>query len=117
MTKYSETISIAATSAGVAGNITVPTGAVLTGINLSGTNAAAAVVLKKVSIAISGLPVIAYVPSAIAIGSTNGVAIAMCKTPMIRLPRINVGSAQNVIVTLTSTANMTFQVGLMWEAA
>lgn len=117
MTKYGDTVSIAATSAGVAGNITVPMGAVLTGINLSGTNAAAAVVLKRVALAIVGLPLIAYVPSMLAIGSTNGVAIAMCKTPMIRLPRISVGSAQTVAITLTSTANMTFQVGLMWEAA
>ena len=117
MTKYSETVSIAATSAGVAGSITVPIGAVLTGINLAATDAAAAIVLTQVKITISGLPVIAYVPSIIVIGSTNGVSIAMCKTPMIRLPRINVGSAQTVTITLTSTANLTVQVGLMWEAA
>lgn len=115
--KYSDTVSIAATTAGVAGSITVPMNAILTGINLAATDAAAASVLSRVQVAIVGLPVIAYVPSIIVIGSTNGVSIAMCKTPMIKLPRISVGSAQTVVITLTSTANLTVQVGLMWEAA
>lgn len=116
MTLFSDNVSIAATSAGVSGTITVPMGARLVGINLAATDAAAAIVLSSVGIKWTGQEELKYVPQIIVIGSTNGVSIGATKTPMIRLPNLTVSNTNTVTITLTSTANITVVVGLMWIA-
>ena len=116
MTIYSDVVSIAATTAGVTGTINVPQGAKLIGINLSATDATAAIILSELAIYWPNSNVYKYVPGIIVVGSTNGVGITMCKTPAIRLPNLDVGGANQITIKLTSTANITVSVGLMWIA-
>ena len=115
MTLYSDSVSIAATTAGVAGTITVPMGAKLVGINLAYFSATAAVP-TKVNITWQNAPQpFNYVPNVMSMLGTSGGAMCMGATPTIPL-NIVTNTANTVTITVTSSANLTVQVSLMWEA-
>jgi hypothetical protein len=116
MVLYSDSVSIAATTAGVAGTVNVPTGAKLIGMNLAYFSATAAVP-TKVSIAWQGCPRnLDFVPNVMSMLGTSGGAMSMGATPTIPLNIVLTG-ANTVTVTITSSGNLTVQVSLMWEAA
>lgn len=116
MTLYSDTVSIAATTGGVAGTINVPTGAKLIGMNLAYFSATAAVP-TKVSINWQNSPRnFDFVPNVISMLGTSGAAMSMTPTPTLPL-NVSVNSANAVTITVTSSGNLTVQVSLMWEAA
>jgi hypothetical protein len=111
---YSDSVSIAATTAGVGGTITVPAGAKLIGMNLAYFSATA-VVPTKVSITWQGSPRnFDFVPNVMSMLGTSGGAMCMGATPTIPL-NVVVNSANTVTITITSSGNLTVQVSLMWE--
>lgn len=113
---YSDTASIAATTAGVSADIKVPTGAKLVGINLAYFSATAAIP-TKVSIAWQNSPRnLDFVPNVMSMLGTSGGSMCMAPTPTIPL-NIAVVSANVVTITITSSGNLTVQASLMWEAA
>ena len=118
MTLYGDVVSITATTAGVSGTITVPMGARLLGLNIAGTENAAAVVISSVEIKWTGLQSpIKFVPNIVSCVEANGSGVGTCKTPMIDLRKLPpVSNTNTVTITITSTANITVEVGLMWVA-
>lgn len=116
MTLYSDTVSIAATTAGVAGSINVPIGAKLIGMNLAYFSATGALP-TKVNITWPNAPQpFNFMQNAISNLGTSGGANCIAPTPSIPLG-ISVANANTVTITVTSTGNLTVQVSLMWEAA
>lgn len=115
---YGDVVSIAATTAGVAGTITVPMNAKLLGINVAATGTTASAILSKVELTWPGLQTpIKFTPSTLMVDSTNGPGFGACETPFIDLRKLpNVKGTNTVTITLTSTANITVKVGLMWTA-
>jgi hypothetical protein len=118
MTIYGDVVSIAATTAGVSGTITVPLGARLIGMNLAATGTVG-VGITSVEVKWPGLQSpIKFVPNLLVMSTTNGAAIATCKTPFIDLSRLPpVVQTNTVTITITTTGNETVEVGLMWVAA
>ena len=114
MTLYSDVVSIAATTSGVSGTITVPMGARLLGLNIAGSIA----IISSVEIKWTGLQSpIKFVPNIVFCLGANGSGVGTCKTPMIDLRKLPVVSNTNTVtVTVTGTANITVEVGLMWVA-
>lgn len=121
MTLYGDVVAISATTAGVSGTITVPMGAKLLGLNIASNVAGGAAlgIVSYVEIKWTGLQTpIKYVPSMVQLGSTNGSSLSMCKTPFIDLrPLPPVAQTNTVTITVTTTANIAVEVGLMWVAA
>lgn len=116
MTLYSDVVSIAATTAGVAGTIQAPVGARLIGMNLAATGTAG-VVVTKVNIAWPGLSQpMSFVPSMLVVPTTNGAAVGTCKSPLIDLTKLPPVGNNTITVTVTTTGNQTVEVGLMWVA-
>jgi hypothetical protein len=116
MTLYGDVVSIAATTSGVSGTITVPMGAKLLGLNIAGTTGAA--IISSVEIKWTGLQTpIKFVPNIVICVGANGSGVGTCKTPMIDLRKLPaVSNTNTVTVTVTSTGNFTVEVGLMWVA-
>jgi hypothetical protein len=115
---YSDVVAITSTTAGVSGTITVPTGAKLVCLNISGQ--LATFVISKVNISWQGLAQpMSFVPNMMALYGTNGAAIGMCNTPLIDLTKLpSVGTQNTVTITITSTGTVTgLEVALMWVAA
>lgn len=117
MTLYSDVVSIAATTAGVSGTITVPMGARLLGLNMA-LVAADPIVITSIEIKWAGLQTpIKYVPSLTMNVGANGSGNAICKSPLIDLRKLPaVANANSVTITVISTANQTVEIGLMWIA-
>jgi len=117
MTLYGDVVSIAATSSGVSGTITVPMGARLVGLNLAGTTTTG-IVISSVEISWTGLQgPIKFVPQIVISPGTNGAAVGSCKTPLINLSRLPpVQNTNTITIKITSTGNITVEVGLMWVA-
>jgi len=114
MTLYSDSISIAATSSGVAGTINIPIAAKLVGLNLAYFSATAAVPIV-VNIYWPNAPQpFNFVPNVMSMLGTSGGAMSMGSVPTIPL-NISVKDATAVTVTVTSSGNLTVQVSLMWE--
>ena len=112
---YSDSVSIAATTSGVAGTIKVPTGAKLIGMNLAYFSATAAIP-TKVSITWQNSPRnLDFVQNVISMLGTSGGAMSFGATPTIPL-NITVSTANEITITITSSGNLTVQVSLMWEA-
>jgi len=112
---YSDTASIAATTAGVGADLKVPTGAKLVGINLAYFSATGAVP-TKVSISWQNSPRnLDFVPNAVSMLGTSGGSICIAPTPTIPL-NITLQGANVVTITITSSGNLTVQASLMWEA-
>jgi len=116
MTLYSDVVSIAATTSGVSGTITVPMGAKLLGLNIASTGTT--VVISSIEIKWTGLQSpIKFVPNMVSCVGANGSGVGICKTPMIDLRKLPaVSNTNTVTVTVTSIANCTVEVGLMWVA-
>ena len=116
MTLYSDVASIAATTAGVSGSITVPMGARLLGLNIASIIGGA--LISSVEIKWTGLQSpIRYVPNVVTCLGANGSGVATCKSPMVDLRKLPaVSNTNTVTVTVTTTANTTVEVGLMWVA-
>jgi hypothetical protein len=117
MTLYGDVVSIAATTSGVSGTITVPMGARLVGLNLAAT-ATSGVIISSVEISWTGLQSpIKFVPQIVISPGTNGAAVGTVKSPLINLSRLPpVGNTNTVTIKITSTANITVEAGLMWIA-
>jgi len=115
MTLYGDVVSIAATTSGVSGTITVPMGARLLGLNIA---CAGATLLSSVEIKWTGLQTpIKFVPNIVYCLGANGSGVGTCKTPMIDLRKLPpVSNTNTVTVTVTSTGSYTVEVGLMWVA-
>jgi hypothetical protein len=118
MTIYGDVVQIAATTAGVAGDIKVSQGARLLGLNLSCTNTAI-VAISKINVQWPGLTQPwSFVPNIITSTTTNGISLGSCPTPLINLSKLPPVQGQNTVtVTVTTSANLTMVVGLIWEAA
>jgi len=116
MTLYSDVVSIAATTSGVSGTVTVPMGARLLGLNIAGSVATG--IISSVEIKWTGLQSpIKFVPNIIQCVGANGSGVAICKSPMIDLRKLPaVSNTNTVTITVTSTGNLTVEVGLMWVA-
>jgi len=115
MVLYSDTVSIAATSSGVAGTINIPISAKLVGINLAYFSATAAIPIV-VNITWPNAPQpFNFVPNVMSMLGTSGGAMALGPTPTIPL-NISVKDATAVTITITSSGNVTVQASLMWEA-
>lgn len=105
--------SIAGTTAGVSGTISVPSEARLFGINLNFNTIAGGV--RSVEVTWAGAPKpLKFVPQMGGISTGAGAALAMCDTPMIDLRGLVIGKANTVTITLTTAVNLTVVVGLMW---
>lgn len=116
MTLYGDVVSIAATSAGVAGTITVTKGARLVGLNLAATTTTASTLISKISVKWAGQAEVSYVPNVIQVTSTNGPGFGTCKTPLIDLHKLPAVGNNTVTITVTSLQNVTVEVGLIWIA-
>jgi hypothetical protein len=114
---FGDVVSIAATTAGVAGDIKVTQGARLIGLNLSATGTAG-VVVTKINIAWPGLQQpVSFVPNMLVVPTTNGSAVGTCKTPLVDLSKLPPVAGQNTVtITITTTGNQTIEAGLMWIA-
>jgi len=115
MTRFSDYASIAATTAGVSGNINVPRGARLVGLDLNYTDADG--VVSIIELTAPGFPQpLRFTPNiAQQVFTTPGGSITMQQSPMTPLDLVN-GGGTVVTVKVTSTANLTVVVGLSWEA-
>ena len=113
MVLKSDYVSIAGTTTGVAGTISVPSGAKLFGINLNFNTIAGGV--RSVEITWAGAPKpLKFTPMMGASSTGVGSAIAIADTPQIDLRGLVVGQANTVTITLTTAVNLTTIVGLMW---
>ena len=110
---FSDTVSIAATSAGVSGNISVPQGARLVGIDIAHT-AATAAIITKIALSWPNSPQpLNFVPNTVALFATPGGAVTL--SAAINLPLdVSVAKATTVTITVTSSANLTVKIGLRW---
>lgn len=117
MTLYGDVVAIAATSSGVSGTITVPMGTKLIGLNLAGT-ATAGIVISSIEIKWTGLQSpIKFVPNIFVLPTTNGSAICACKSPLIDLSKLPPVANTNIVtIVVTSTGNITVEIGLMCMA-
>jgi hypothetical protein len=110
---YEDQVSIAATTSGVAGTITVPMGAHLVGLDLSFTGAAGAIPVK-ISLSWTQSPQpLTFTPSLASVFATPAGAISIMNAIAIPLD-VTVQKATSVTVTVTSTGNVTTIVGLRW---
>lgn len=113
MTLKGDYASIAATSSGVAGTITVPSGARFLGINLNWNIINAIVTIVEVTA--SGLPQpLRFTPCMGAQSTGVGAVTAIGQTPLIDLRGLSMGSGNTLTITVTSNVNVTVVVGLMW---
>jgi hypothetical protein len=108
-------VSIAATSTGVSGTISVPDGARLVGLNVSMKTADGGII-SGIEIKGTGLPQpLKYVfPHTFVSITTNMCALAIGKTPTIKLD-IPIRGTNTVTIVVTTTANETVVCGLMWQ--
>jgi len=110
---YSDSVSIAATTAGVTGTITVMEGARLVGMNLSFNNATGQPQIIELTWAGCPTP-LRFVPSIMAQPqATSGASSASGKTPLIPL-NVVVDKATIVTLKITSNANVTVVASLFW---
>ena len=115
MTRYGQTVSIAATTAGVAGTIVVPKGARLRGINLSYLMVDD--IVTKIAVTYPGAPTpLTFGVPTSAQTQTTQAAISTYPTPLIDLD-LMIDAEKTITITVTSTGNITVRVGLMWDAA
>lgn len=110
---FEDQVSIAATTSGVSGTITVPLGARLVGLDLSFTGAAGAIPVKITLSWPSSPQPLNFTPSIASVFATPGGAISLMNAIGIPLD-VSVGKATTVTVTVTSTGNVTTIVGLRW---
>ena len=113
MVLKSDTVSIAATSSGVTGTVTVPAGAKLYGINLNWNIINAIVSIVELTWAGAPQP-LKFTPTMGAQSTGVGAITAIADTPLIDLRGIVVSGVNTVTIKLTSNVNVTVQVGLMW---
>lgn len=120
MTSYSDIVSIAATSSGVAGTVTVTKGAHLKALNLAWTQNAAAALPQIVEITFAGAPTpLRFVIPALSMvaGTPVGGSASMGQMGY-QLPLdIKVTDATVVTLTLTSSGNLTVKCGLEFDDA
>lgn len=110
---YEDSVSIAATSSGVSGTITVPKGVHLIGMDIVFTGAAGAIpTIIKLSWPSSPQP-LSFTPNLQSVFATPGGGISTMNGIAIPLDVI-VKDATVVTLTVTSTANVTVQIGLRW---
>jgi hypothetical protein len=110
---YSQVVSIAATTAGVAGTITVPAGAHIIALDIAFTGAAGAIPVKfALSWPQSPQP-LNFTPNLASVFATPGAGISIQAAYAIPLD-VTVDKATVVTITVTSTANVTIEVGLRW---
>ena len=116
MTLYGDQATISATTAGVTGTIKVPDGARLVGLNISMKTADGGII-SAIELIIPNLATPQRFNFTHGFGSiaTNMYGIALGDTPTIPL-NIPIKGAQSVDVKVTTTANETVYVGLMWIA-
>lgn len=113
----SDYVSIAATTAGVTGTITTITlGARLLGLNMAMKTADGGIVTAIEIIGTQFPTPIKLLPSMFFnMVTTNCMACAVAPTPLINLERFGLTAKSNTItIKVTSTANETVIVGLMW---
>lgn len=116
MTKYGDYVSIAATTAGVTGTITVPDGALLADltVNFKGDGG----IISSIELTAPNLPTpLKFVPP---IGNsttaTNTIGVAVGKDLIIPLG-IQVRGTNTITLKVTTTANETVICGLTWLGA
>ena len=110
---YEDQVSIAATTSGVAGSITVPQGCHLIGLDLAFTGAAGAIPVKiALSWASSPQP-LTFTPNLASVFSTPAGAISTLQGIAIPLDVV-VAKATAITITVTSTGNVTCVIGLRW---
>ena len=114
MTRYGQTVSIAATTVGVAGTIVAPRGAVLKGLNLA--FAVVDDIPTKIEMKIPGQKVRTYAIPISAQTQTTQASTAIWDTPLIDM-NISMDAEKTITFTVTSTGNITVRLGLMWDAA
>lgn len=115
MTRYGQSATIAATTAGVAGTIIAPKGARLVGLN-----AAFAVVddiPKTIEMKFQNGVTRKYVFPISAQTQTTQAATATAPTPLIPIEGIVLDSEKTITFTIVSTGNITVRLGLMWDAS
>jgi len=113
MVLKSDSVSIAATSSGVAGTITVPNGARLLGINLNWMDADGSPQRVELSWAGSPYP-LKFVPQVCTQPQATQASVMTKETPWIDLRGLVVRNTNTVTITITSNANATVVAGLMW---
>jgi hypothetical protein len=117
MTLHGDYVSIAATTAGVSGSITtVPIGAKLVGLNVSMKTADGGII-SSIEIISTGFPQpLKLMPKQIfGTIATNMYAISAASSPLIDLTPYNLTTQSNTVtIKVTTTANETVIVGLMW---
>jgi hypothetical protein len=107
--------SISATTAGVAGTISVPAGATLIGLNASMKGDGG--LISSIEIKGPGIQQpLKFVPNLCICLATNGAAHGMAKSPLIDLGQISINNPTNVSIVVTTTANETVVVGLVWRS-
>jgi hypothetical protein len=117
---YADTVEIAATTAGVAGTITTNQGARLRKINLAWTNAANADVPTVIEISWTGAPrPMRFVPNCMALFAgtpVGGGATFMSDADGVQIPLdVVMEKTDQLTITVTSTGNLTVQVGVEWD--
>jgi hypothetical protein len=110
---FGDTVSIAATTTGVTGTITVPKDAHLIGIDLAFTGAAGAIPTIIQLTWPNSPSQMSFVPNIGAVFATSGCGLATMNAVAIPLDVV-VTNATVVTVKVTSTANVTVRVGLRW---
>lgn len=115
MTDYGQTVSIAATTLGVAGTIIVPKGARLTGINLA--FAMVDDIPTKIQMKVTGMPTEIFAVPISAQTQTTQADTTSHPTPLIPLEGMVMEAEKSIEFTVTSTGNLTVRLGLMWNAA
>lgn len=115
-----DTVSIAATTAGVTGTITVPSGAHLRNMTLAMTQVNTGTIISTVELSWAQCPTplrfIFNMWSAIIGTSVTGGQINLLSDEKMQLPLdVIVANATLVTIKVTSTANQTVYIGLEWE--
>ena len=117
MTRYGQTVAIAATTSGVAGTIVVPRGARLMGINIAFV--AVDDIPTKIAVTYAGQPApLNFVVPLSAQTQTTQASVALFNLgqPLIDLNLV-IDAEKTITFTVTSTGNITVRLGLMWDAA
>jgi hypothetical protein len=118
MTLYGDYVSIAATTAGVTGTISLPLGARILGMNVSMKTADGNIV-SSIELIGTGLPTPLKITPKMAFTTigTNMLGLAFAPSPLIDLQKYALTMKTGTLtIKVTTTANETVVIGIMWTA-